>query len=78
MVGNHIRTDFQLHHGLFLVSHDGGTVTTTVNRTVNDGGFVLPTRQTDRHLLGIGTESIQGIYRRTTWYFCRIIVKIFK
>ena len=62
MIGNHIRTELQLHHGIFLVGHNGGTVTTTVNRTVNDGGLVLLTRQADRHLLSIGTEGIQSIY----------------
>ena len=37
-----------------------GTVTTHIEGSVNDGRIIFRTPDEDRHLLGIGTEEVEG------------------
>ena len=62
VVGNDIRTDFQLDPGVLFLRRQRSTVATNEDGTVDDGGVVGSfTLQTDSHLLGIGTESVKGL-----------------
>ena len=73
IVGNHVGTNLQFHHRFSLDSRQRSTVTATIDRATNDGRMIrIRTRHTDRHLLGIRTEGIEG-FRRVA---ARIIVEV--
>ena len=57
-----IRTDFQLHRGLRLRSGKRSTVATYIDGATDDGGLIFRAIQTERHLLGIGTEVVERLY----------------
>ena len=61
VVGNDVRAYFQLNHRLLLLRGERSTVAAHEDGAVDDGRMVFVSAcQTDGHLLGIGTEGIEG------------------
>ena len=58
-----IRAYLQVNHRICLCRGQCGTVTSYIDRTANDSGLFLRTKQADRHLLSMGTEDVQGLNR---------------
>ena len=54
-------TNLQLDHWVNFLRGQRSTVTTAEHRALDDGRVGLGTLQTDRHLLGIGTEGVQRV-----------------
>ena len=80
IVDNDVGADFQLYprrgHTFFLLQR--GTVTAYEDTTLDDNRLlgVFSSIQTERHLLGIGTEGIQGIDRVTAWVVVEVLILI--
>ena len=75
IVSYHVGANLQFHQRFRLDSRQCrqcSAVTTTVDSTTDDGRLCVGTRYTDRYLLGIGTEGVEG-FRRVA---ARIIVEV--
>ena len=60
ILGNDIRTDLQFHHWLLHGGSQGRAVAADIDGTADSRRVILRSIQAERHLLGIGTELIEG------------------
>ena len=76
VVGNHMGTNLQIHHGILPGILQCGAVTAEIDGTADDGGVLgIDTVQTQQHLLGIRAEGVEG-FRRTVGLVIEVTVDI--